>query len=1017
MQQGTPENNGERITALPVVSSRDALYRDVFDAAPFGYVLTNLAGIIQETNRAAALMLGVRQDALTGKPLVDFVAEEGTERLTFNACLARLQAGQTNEAWAVRLRSAEGGSFYAAANVSTLPDARATDGTPRLCWVLRDITRPKRTEGMLWQSEQQLRGIFENSADGISLVDARGEVVEWNHSMERITGLTRENVLGRFYGDVAAQLIADPELAERTRARKRTRLTDPSPWQSKTVEVEIRRSDRTRCVVQQTVFPIHTEDGPMFGSIVRDVTERREMENTLRRANEQLDARVQERTIALTQAVQRLQDEIAHRRAMESSLRDRVRIEKIISAISNRFVTLATDQVEREIHAALRLVGEFSGVDRAHVSLLSDTGTVFAESYEWCAEGIEAHAVDALRVSPELVALCLQAMRQDAKIHVPRVADMSDLPGEAGDLLRQRGVQSFILVPMLHQGKLIGVLGFDAVRAEKTWLAEDITLLQVVAEIFANALEHHRAERVLRESESRQAVILNTVPVILYAFRMNDGVSTMTWISPNAKQITGFPPNRFVDDPRFWFARIHPDDQAQVMEQLRDLAFVSRSVEYRWQCADGSYHWFLDRVDGVTQDNATEYVGTWLDITKRKRAEEAEHAQRVLAEVLRDTAESFSNMLDADQVLTSLLANVERIVPCDGANVMLVKDGLLRVMAWHGYADLPKPNLEQGLLDLEMLPSLQKMFANGQPQLVPDTATDEHWVTWTGMSWIRSYIGMPIRALSKTIGFLNVDSATPHFFNPTHVERLKAITGQASVALSNAHLFAETRQKADRLRVLSQRLVEAQEIERARIARELHDEIGQILTALMVDLHYVERHAQEPDSIRARAADAKRLTNNALEGLHQLVVDLHPTSLEYRGLVPALRQYIDGFVQQFQVPVEFDDMGLGDVRLPDEVETALYRIVQEALTNVARHAHAQSAQVLFTQREGWLSLLIWDDGVGFDPNGPALSNRLGLVGMRERAEMLGGRFSVESDTGIGTTLRVEVPYVRANSNR
>ena len=169
--------------------------------------------------------------------------------------------------------------------------------------------------------------------------------------------------------------------------------------------------------------------------------------------------------------------------------------------------------------------------------------------------------------------------------------------------------------------------------------------------------------------------------------------------------------------------------------------------------------------------------------------------------------------------------------------------------------------------------------------------------------------------------------------------------------------------------------------------------------------------------IQERTADAKHLTNNALAGLHQLVTDLRPISLEHQGLVSALRQYTESFSRQHQVPVEFDEIGLGETRLPDELEIAVYRIVQEALTNVARHAHAQTAQVLLTQRAGMVSVLIWDNGIGFDPDNPGWKNRMGLVGMRERAEMLGGRFTLESQSGTGTTVRVEVPYARANIDR
>lgn len=810
----------ELMTALQVAQSEARFYHDLIETAPFGCILTTMNGIIQDTNRAAAVMLGVPQAALASKPLVEFVVEEESERQTFNTRLARLQAGQTYEAWPVRFQAVAGESFYAAVNVSTMSSAPSADGNLMLRWILSDITLPKRTEGLLGQSEQKLRDIFDHSLDGISLVDERGVFIEWNQSMERITGLPRETVLGKFVADVIARLTLETSSGKPVAAPSQSYMANPLNWTGRTIEVEIQRPDRTRRIIQHSAFPINAAGRLMGGNIVRDITERKQMERALERANAELEARVKEQAVALS------------------------------------------------------------------------------------------------------------------------------------------------------------------------------------------------------ESQQRKAAILDSVSIVVYTLRLTDTFPTMTWISQNVEQITGFPMKRFLNEPEFWVSRLHPEDRAHALGRARALgAQPSALVEYRWQCADGSYRWFLDHITFARQDEPREYNGTWLDITEQKRVEEAEHAQRVLAEVLRDTAESFNNMLDADQVLKCLLANVERIVPCDGANVMLIADGVLRLVTWQGYEKFAKPAPGHYGNELESRASFQRMFESGQPILVSDTQCDAAWVKRTETPWIRSYIGTPIRALGKIIGCLNVDSATPDFFDTTHVERLKAITDQASVALSNAQLFTETRQKAERLRVLSQRLVEAQEIERARIARELHDEIGQILTGLMVDLHYIARHVQEPALILTRTADAKQLTNKALESLHQLVVDLRPTSLEHQGLAPALRQFTEHFSRQYEMPVEFDEIGLGDLRLSGEVEIALYRIVQEALTNVARHAHARAAEVLLTQRQGWLSVLIWDDGIGFDANASVSKNRRGLAGMRERAEMLGGRFTVESKVGLGTTVRVEVPNVRSNSDR
>jgi PAS domain S-box-containing protein len=993
------------------------LYRDLFASAPYGCVLTDAEGIIREANDAIAHMLGCAPDALIGRALVDLGVADELERAQFTLRLDRLRAGQTNEAWAVRFQPVTGEPFDAAVNASCLANGRSAEKTLLLRWVVRDITRPKRTEGMLSQSEQKLRGIFDNSEDGISLVDEQDVIVEWNASMERITGLTRAQVIGKTYRDVVPRLVTNPQFAREVAERIGARLIGAQPWTSAITEIDLQLPDQKRRVFQQSVFPITTANGLMLGSILRDITDRKRMEEALRVANEDLEARVRDRTCALTQAIRDLQDEVARRQTVENSLLQRLSVEKIISQISNRFVNVDTVDIEAEMRRALQQIGEASGVDRAYVALLAADNTTFIQAYVWGAPGIDARAGDALHAPPHIVAHYIEYMKSAGIIHVSTPSDWGAITTDERALLEQRRVQSFIIVPLLYRGNLIGSFGCDAVRAPKTWRAEDITFLQIVAEIFANALEHRRVDQALTESENRQAAILNSVPVILYTLEQRGEQTRPTWMSPNVEQITGFAPHQFIADPPLWFSRIHPDDRAAVLNQVRALDQpASIPIEYRWQCADGSYRWFLDRIER-TKPGATEFAGTWLDITKRKRAEEEEHALRLLAEVLRDTAESFNNTLDADQVFKYLLMNVERLVPCDGVNVVLAVEGLPRIFAWQGYEKFTPPNLGSDLAAMDSRPSFLRIAETGQPLLIPDTAQSDLWEPGLASSWVRSFIGMPIRAQGRTVGFLNMDSATPGYFNATHVARLKAITDQASVALSNAQLFAETRQKAERLRLLSRRLVEAQEIERARIARELHDEIGQTLTALMVNLHYIERHFQEPAMIQERTADAKHLTNNALVGLHQLVTDLRPISLEHQGLVSALRQYTESFSRQHQVPVEFDEIGLGETRLPDELEIAVYRIVQEALTNVARHAHAQTAQVLLTQRAGMVSVLIWDNGIGFDPDNPGWKNRMGLVGMRERAEMLGGRFTLESQSGTGTTVRVEVPYVRANIDR
>jgi signal transduction histidine kinase len=204
-------------------------------------------------------------------------------------------------------------------------------------------------------------------------------------------------------------------------------------------------------------------------------------------------------------------------------------------------------------------------------------------------------------------------------------------------------------------------------------------------------------------------------------------------------------------------------------------------------------------------------------------------------------------------------------------------------------------------------------------------------------------------------------------------------------------------------------LVEVLENERRTIARELHDEAGQSVTAIQLGLSAIERHAGQPEIVLARVHDLQQIANDVMDGLHRLAMNLRPASLDRYGLLPGLSQFIESFERQAQLRVELVQTGLDDRRLPAAIESALYRIIQEALTNVARHAHAAHVSVILERRDQHLLAIVEDDGGGFDVEEAMCCGRLGLIGIRERAEMLHGTLTIESAPGKGTTVYVEVP--------
>lgn len=210
----------------------------------------------------------------------------------------------------------------------------------------------------------------------------------------------------------------------------------------------------------------------------------------------------------------------------------------------------------------------------------------------------------------------------------------------------------------------------------------------------------------------------------------------------------------------------------------------------------------------------------------------------------------------------------------------------------------------------------------------------------------------------------------------------------------------------DRLVELTRRLVEAQEAERRAIGRELHDQIGQMLTAIKLTL---EIAGQLPAEAAAKKiVQAQELATDLLSRVSRLSMELRPAMLDDLGLVPALVWYVNRYQEQTGINVEFKHNGAESRRFSTAIEMTIYRIVQEALTNVARHAHATSIQLTIWMNGDWLEVRIDDDGVGFDAQ-TALAQNRGLTGMRERAELVGGVFQIESEKDKGARLLVRLP--------
>lgn len=276
-------------------------------------------------------------------------------------------------------------------------------------------------------------------------------------------------------------------------------------------------------------------------------------------------------------------------------------------------------------------------------------------------------------------------------------------------------------------------------------------------------------------------------------------------------------------------------------------------------------------------------------------------------------------------------------------------------------------------------------------------------------------ISLPLTAQQQVIGSLVL-------VQPESLDRkllfdelklMVAIAQQLGLSIENARLYQEAQKREKKLAELLHQVVGAQEAERKRIARELHDATGQSLTAIALGLRGVENIlADNAPVITRQISELRSYGTQALGELRQIIADLRPSQLDDLGLVAALQWYVQEFKKRYSIKVDFMIEG-EPVRLPSEYETVLFRITQEALTNIAKHAHASYVAVRLQTSPAQICVIIEDNGCGFNPEEVLNDERQqagwGLLGIQERTMLLGGKYEIDSAPGQGTYIRVSIP--------
>jgi len=548
------------------------------------------------------------------------------------------------------------------------------------------------------------------------------------------------------------------------------------------------------------------------------------------------------------------------------------------------------------------------------------------------------------------------------------------------------------------EGKIIALRGDDGRITGYVAVNRDVT-------------EQQRMLAALRESEERYRLLVelsrDAIGII------SEG--NVVFINKAGAKLLG------AEDPRQIIGRPFMDfvlpDQVEFSEgRLRQLA-QGQGVplrEVRALRLDGSVVDVESWAMPFTYQGKPSALFVSRDIAERKQAEEALRRQAARAEALLQTASRLNAQHSLEGVIRVVCEETARVlnVPAVGVSLYNETQDVLEYAGGFGLEARLQNRLRptsRAVLE-RLVRKAGALIVIPDAQALPFLPNAEVYAELNA----RTLVYAVMLSEGHLVGVLTVGTlGQVRHFTQDELDLLKGLADQAKLAIVNARLLAEVRTSHAHLRSLSRQLLNLQESERRHIAQELHDQVGQNLSALSVNLNIIRDHLS-PESktqIQNWVDDSSRLLETCMEQIRDVMAQLRPPVLEDYGLIAALRWYAEQFAKRTGIPaaVQGDEPA---PRLSPGTEIALFRIAQEALTNVSKHARARQVTLTLELRPDCICLTVADDGVGFDPEAIRHAGEQpgwGLLNMRERAEALGGRFHLESAPGQGTHITSEVP--------
>ena len=493
--------------------------------------------------------------------------------------------------------------------------------------------------------------------------------------------------------------------------------------------------------------------------------------------------------------------------------------------------------------------------------------------------------------------------------------------------------------------------------------------------------ERRQAEAALRESEENYRLLVKNLPAVVYKCY---GDCSVDFIDEKVEELTGYPKSEFDTRKMKWHDVLLPEDFEKFKEAFKRVLKASGSYirEHRIRRKDGEIIWIQDRGQIIFgPDGKVEYIsGVFFDITERRHAEEA----------LRESEARFASFMRH-------LPGIAFMRDLKGC-YLFANEAWERIkhrlpQDWQGktIAEVWPPDLAAVFKESD-----QQVITRGEPvQIIEEFPQEDGTHKWLVNKFpILDKDGRP-----ALIGAVGIDIT---------------LRRRAEEAL---------RESEQRLRHLTSQLLRAQERERKRISMELHDELGQSLAVLKLQIRAIERSlGEDQQDVKTDCQELLRYLDGVIDEVRRLSRDLSPAILEDLGLQSALKYLIDGVSKHYTVSYAFEVDDL-DQLFPADAQIIIYRIFQESLTNISKHADATEVSIAVKENDGLISLVLEDNGAGFDPvqvaDRRASGRGMGLAALDERARMLGGTLKIRSQPGSGTRLTCVIPVdqgARATDN-